>query len=379
MIDMKRTNVLHRRTLAVLFLAPALPLLADDAPGIKLEAPSGASKNRFGVSYRAGFNVTAKFKNVGDLSRGPSGRGPGPATGSNLDRDYDDGYNRRDVSGNEGGDTWNWAYRNPGQVDEDSVTFRSTTASPITSKTYDSDPQHGFELTYQRELGMVGQSKAIWGIEGGLGWTDIEIRDHRRLFGGTTVIQDEYSHTGIDTSHNIIPPGADTPPPFNDGESTLNPGTVGGPGPLISSSPSRTVTRSATGTSIAGAREFDADLYSFRIGPYVEIPIDERWSISFSAGFATGVIDGEYHLHNQRVTTAAGTVRQNASGSETDVLFGGYASAMIHCAINEEWGVFAGGQYLGLFDRYQAEAGGQRIELDLKRTAFFTVGVTFSF
>ncbi|MCA1481553.1 hypothetical protein, partial [Bradyrhizobium sp. NBAIM08] len=103
---------------------------------VKLEQPPEANKNRFGISYRAGFNVTAKFKNVGNLSGGASGRGPGPATGSAVDRNYDDGYNRVDVSDNGGGDTWNWGYRNASQADGDSVTFHSTTASSITSKTY---------------------------------------------------------------------------------------------------------------------------------------------------------------------------------------------------------------------------------------------------
>jgi hypothetical protein len=380
---MKRNNQLRRPcSLAALLLVPALPLFADDALRVKLEEPPSPNKNRFGISYRAGFNVTVQFKNVGNLSARSSGRGPGPATGGVVNRDYDDGYNRVDVSDNEGGDTWNWGYRNASQADGDSVTFHSTSASPIASKTYDSDPEHGFELTYNREIGAVGKTKATWGFEGGIGWTDVEIRDHRRLLGGTVQITDVFSHTGVDTTRNIIPPGQSTPPPYTEEGNQFNPGTEEGPGALISSIPNRTVTRDPDGASLIGLRQFDANLYSFRIGPYVDYPLDERWTISLSAGFAAGVIDGEFRFNHRNQAIPAGVPGlrpQRGSGSETDVMFGGYATAMIHYAIDEQWGVFIGGQYLGLFDRYEAEAAGQIIQLDLKRTAFMTAGVTFSF
>ena len=61
------------------------------------------------------------------------------------------------------------------------------------------------------------------------------------------------------------------------------------------------------------------------------------------------------------------------------MLFGGYASASIHCKINDQWGVFVNGQYLGLADSYEVTARGQTMEMDFNRTAFFSAGVTYSF
>ncbi len=374
---MKRQNAYCLCAITSLLLAPALSLqAADDVLRVKLEEPPKPTKNRLGVSYRMGFNMTAEFKNLGNVATagGGRGRGPGPATGGQVDRFYDDGYNRVDVSGNKDNLTWFWGYKNASQVQGDTLVMQSTSAQGIRSGTYDSDPQHGFELTYNRELGQVGKSKATWGIEGGFGWTDIEIRDHRRLFGGERRILDAFDLGGVNP--NVLPNSSEYP-----GHAGTFEGPVPGqPGefPLIGSNPERTIMFDRNGSVITGARAFDANLFSFRVGPYVDIPIDDKWTISFSAGFAAAVIDGDFQF-DQQVTTTGATAPQSGSGGNTEVLFGGYMSASIRYAINERWGVFVSGQYMGLADCYSASARGQQIELDFTRTAFFAAGVSYTF
>ena len=369
---MRNRNALRSSLLAALFVAPALPLLAAEDPAlkVKLQEPEPPTKNRFGVSYRAGYNITARFKNA---SRGGVGSA-GPATGGAVDRNYDDGYNRVDKNGNNDNLTWNWAYKNDNQVPpgnglRDVVVMHKSSAL-ANDKTIDSDPEHGFEITYNRELGRLGEKKDLpWGLEVGLGWTDIEIKDHRPA--SQRVISDAFNLNGVDPSHNQIPPGHTMPDPYpQENGTTLFPGTFDGPGSLIDSVPNRTIST----TTAKGGRQFDADLFTFRLGPYIDIPIDERWSLSFSAGFAVGVVDGEFSFEQ---TTAAGG-RQIGGGSDTDVVYGGYVSASIHVAFSEHWGAFVGGQYLGLSE-YSAKGSGQKVEIDLSRTAFFTIGVTYSF
>ena len=362
--------------MAALLLAPVVPLLAEDAPvlRVKLEEPTPVNKNRFGLSYRMSFNVTAEFKNVGNVGRNPrgAGRDPGPAEGDSVDRFYDDGYNRVDISGNKDGLTWFWAYKNPSQIVGDTVVMHSSTATPINSKTTDDDPQHGFELTYNRELGVCDNGWR-WGVEGAFGWTDVDIHDRRPLAGGVMVIADGFNLGGIDPSHNIGNP----PPPYAEDGPELHPGTLEGPGPLIESIPNRTTSRSANGSQITGSRNFDANLWTYRLGPYIDVPIDDKWTFSFSAGAAIGVVEGDFSY--RQAVTIGGTSRfQSGSGSSTDVVYGGYLSAMFRYAIDEHWGVFLGGQYLGLTS-YDTKADGQKVELDFATTANATMGVSFSF
>lgn len=369
---MKRQNAYCLWALTSLLLAPALPLLAADAPGIKLEEPAKPKKNRFGMSYRMGFNFSADYKNLGKTR--PPGAGPGPEMGGQVDRFYDDGYNRVDVSGNNDNHTWFWGYKNPSQVQGDTLVMHSTSARGASPDDFTDDPQHGFELTYNREIGHIGKSKSTWGFEGGFGWMNIDIKDDRRLFGGARTISDAFDLGGVNP--NVPPQSSEYP-----GHAGTFEGPVPGqPGefPLIGSIPNRTITFDPNGSVITGARVFEANLFSFRVGPYVDVPIAEKWTISFSAGFAAALIDGDFE-YDQQVTTIGGATRQTGSGGNTEVLFGGYASASIRYAINERWGVFVSGQYMGLADCYTASARGQEIQLDFTKTIFVSAGVSFSF
>src|SRR5690242_3883865 len=98
--------------LIALGLMAGKALHAQEASAIQLDSASSESPNRFGVSYCMGFNITAQFKNLGSFapqghfvppgaqSAGIQTGDPGPATGSAVNRTYQDGYNRKDISGN---------------------------------------------------------------------------------------------------------------------------------------------------------------------------------------------------------------------------------------------------------------------------------------
>src|SRR4030095_10203899 len=82
------------------------------------------ARNRFGLSYRSGFNINGTFKGLGGL---PAQTNPGPPTGRAA-RVYDDGYVLTD-SGANPGLTWNWGYQNASQVPgNDTIQFHSTSA-----------------------------------------------------------------------------------------------------------------------------------------------------------------------------------------------------------------------------------------------------------
>ncbi|HWN93393.1 MAG TPA: hypothetical protein VNT99_00030 [Methylomirabilota bacterium] len=357
---MKRHYAPRPWALAILLIAP-IPALAAEEPAlrVKLEDPAPAEKNRFGMSYKMSFNITAEFRNVGNIGTPGAGRGRGPATGGGIDRFYDDGYNRVDSSGNRDGLTWFWGYENAGQIVGDTLAMHSTSVAPISSKTIDGDPQSGLELTYGRELGRLEKHNAGWGLEAALGWTYIDIADDRPLAGGVRTITDTYDLGGV------IPP----PAPYN--------GTFQGPGPLIDDAPARAIVSSARGAVVTGERHFEADLFAFRLGPYIDCPIDENWMFSISAGPAVGIVDGEFRFR-QTVKTDTGRRFQSGSGSETDIVFGGYLSGTIHWAINEQWGLFIGGHYTALTS-YEVKAGEQKAEIRFARVASATFGVTFSF
>jgi hypothetical protein len=146
---------------------------------------------------------------------------------------------------------------------------------------------------------------------------------------------------------------------------------------LIEDNPFRTVDSVPGGAVVTGTRKFEGNLFTFRLGPYIDLPLNERFTLSFSLGPALGVLDGEYSFR-QTIDAGGATLRQRGSGSNTDVLYGGYVSATIRYAFDKHWSVFLGGQYTGLTG-YETSARGQKLELDLSVTASATAGVSYSF
>src|SRR5262245_59219524 len=181
-------------------------------PPVGIPPADSQPLNRFGLSYRAGFNVTASFKN-----KGPSpASDPGPAMGG-VDHNYDDGFNRVDISGNAGGMTWNWGYASASQIVGDTIAFSSSRSGTINSDVA-ADPSSGLELTYNRQLGTCDNWR--WGLEAAFNYSALNVRDNSGLANGPLAV-DTY-HLG-----GIVPPLA----PYA--------GTFAGPGPLIGDTPTR--------------------------------------------------------------------------------------------------------------------------------------------
>src|SRR5437764_10764464 len=86
-----RSEISSRSLVLASVLAASLASAQTDGPEnaarLKLEDDSPAPRNRFGLSYRMGFNISARFKNLG----GYRVLNP-PLTPSGDRWNYDNGY-----------------------------------------------------------------------------------------------------------------------------------------------------------------------------------------------------------------------------------------------------------------------------------------------
>jgi hypothetical protein len=319
--------------------------------------PADNNPNRFSLGPRFGLNFKADFSRSGGAAAGSN---PGPATGGGIDRTYDDGYVRVDSSGNDGGLTWNWGYQNSGQVVGDTLQFHSTlTTSPSAISGASDDPQMGLELTYQRVLGELGsRGKARWGFEAAFSYTDIGIRARRSQAITTSQITDTYALNGV------LPPAA----PYA--------GTFGGPGPLLSDSPTRTV-GSATAT-LATQDELSGSLFGIRLGPFAELDLGKRWALNMSGGFVLAPTTLDYNFTDTTTPSGGSPVTTRGSTSETEVLYGAYASCLLNYAVTERWSLYGGGQFQYLTD-FETTTAGHTARLDAGATFFGVFGVQFKF
>jgi len=322
-------------------------------------------RHRFSVSYRPAFNVTAEFKNLGF----PSTSLPGPGGGL-VDRNYDDGYVRLETTGMAAGSpdgyTSNWSYQSVDQVVGNNLLMHKALGTGMISSSgaVDDDPQQGMEFAYSWEIGPMG--RFVWGLEGSFGFSGLSFRDSRSLMSDINVITDTYDISNLEFG------GGPPPPPGT--PSTGRSGTSA----LILADPASRSTAVFTGSTIDGYRSVEANVFDFRIGPFLEYQLTRQISLSLSGGLGFAFVDSSFAFQESLSLPGAGLLSSSGSSSKSEMLVGGYAAANVSYAVAEAWRLFAGAQYrnMGGFDQ---SVNGTAVHLDFSNAIYATVGVGYSF
>jgi len=369
-----------------LAIAPGWQAKAEDAAlADRLTPPPEKSPDRYNLGFRMGFNITADFKNLGAFT--PEGHlVPIPGQGSvsqpaspNGDavgnRTYEDGYVWVDSSGNALGYSRYWGYDSSSQYNPaaGTILMHSSSSPGTSSNNRDGDPQMGFEFTYNRRFG--NSEKWTWGLEAAFNYMNVTIHDSHTLSGAGTLITDafqlpqEFGGEGF-----IVPP----PAPYSHGP-VLTPDTGN---PVINATPTR-LPLSTFATSIAGSRQFDADVFGWRLGPYAEVPLGSKVTLGLSGGLALAAITSDFRYHetvtfDEHIGVGPATRINAGSSSEADVQVGGFVSATCNVALSQKWNLFGGAQFQDL-GHYTHRIGNREARLDLSESVFVTVGLSFSF
>lgn len=367
-----KTNVLIKAVIFGSFCSASSLMAQTDSAAARIET-NAPSLNKFGIAYRMGFDMNTTFKRVGGL---PAKSNPGPSTGTGQVHTYDDGYILPDSRQVNDHFTWNWGFNNSSQVQSGSGTpygylLLHSSGSAETTSHQDGDPQQGFEVTYERQLGKIHNWK--WGVESAFNWSDVTVNDNSTLHRNDTRTTDTYSLDGLNP---YAPPPAAPNTPYM---GTPGGGYPGGGGPLISDIPVRRVTEAVPGgTTITGYRTFEANAYGFRFGPYLEAPIDNKFALTFSGGLAFAVVDSSFTYKETVTVVGVGSTTRSDSGSHSDVMVGWYVSGGISYALSDSIGIFASMQYqdMGLYKQTESS---KQAQLELGGNIFLSLGISFSF
>jgi len=323
--------------------------LAVATPFVMHSEDSTDNPNRFFLGPRFGMNFKADFQ---DNAANFNSVNPGPATGG-ANHTYNDGQVLVDSSGNAGGRTWNWGYQNASQVVGDTLQFHAIQSSGSASTT--GNPQFGGELVFQRVIGRLPfVSAGSWGLEAGFGLTDINLQDNRGGPGGVTT--DTYALNGV------LPPSAG----YN--------GSFAGPGALLGDTPTRTL-----GSAILTSNQkLSGQLFSIRLGPFVEWNFTHQLSLAAGAGLtlAPGTID--YDFSETGTLPGGSTYAARGHSSKTELLYGPYVGAMLRYDFSKNWGIFVGAQFQSLNDMVES-VGTHTARLDQSATVYGTLGISWRF
>ena len=330
-----------------------------------------------------GFNVSVDFKNLGGFpaqghvipDQGMQPANAGPATGGGQNRTYEDGYNWVNAGGNPEGSTTYWGYDNrASQYNEAAATLTlHSTSSDATASSNDRDdnPSLGFEITYNLELSRSESWR--WGLEGAFGYMNVSVHDSRTLSANATRISDTFQFPFDPETGGPV-----TPPLSSSYSGPYTPALEGTP--FLGDSPSRQTQILPGGAAITGQRSFDANVFGFRFGPYLDIPLSESVMLTFSGGLALAQVASDFSYHETVTLADIGSVSRSGSGSHADLQVGYYAAGNVAVALNEDrsWQLFGGVQFQDL-GHYEHKLDGKAAVLDLGQAIFVALGVSYSF
>ncbi|GEM_PF-866098 len=380
MIPLNRTNTGRMLLVAAVTLTSISVQAADDSkkktkPAAKpaeamIEKEAGAGRGRLSLKGRAAFLMRGSFSGLGSF---PAQTAPGATTATAGDRFYDDGFNRVDASAIADGKTWFWSYSNASQAGggpgTETISMNSSTAiSDAAVNEVDSDVSPGVEMNYHYKIRDT--SRGQWGFLAGLGYSFVNVEDSSVALGTEVKRTDTFDAAGSG------PPAA----PFT--------GTSVGPHPRIDNAPTTSLTATiAGGSSVGGLREINANVFDFKLGPYVDFDLGKGVDLSLSAGGLGAFIDSEFSVNESTTITGIGPVLQpgvlatqttTTSSSENGFVFGGFAGVELGVQISPRTSIFAGAEYryMGDFDQ---RLGARQATLHLDRALNASLGLSFSF
>jgi len=335
--------------------------------GIVIDSGKGHSRWSFGSSFAPLLNIDTEFRGLGGFTN-PVGA---PVIGGGFPYNYDDGFVDEDISGNLGGQTWNWGYDSASQYD--STAFGglaainlSTSSAVAAGADKDGETAPGIDLFAYYDMGAVSglnigsSGKPRWGFRAGLHLAGAEIDDNAALGTGLATTTDSFSLTG--PAPPLVP----------------HSGSFGGPGALIFDTPVRSTSSLPGGAIVTGSRELDLFLTTFSVGPYLELPLGNRVSIYVEAGLNLAIANGEYDQRSVTTIPGVGSQTSQSSGDETDLLPGFYLGASLSYAISDHWSLFGSARYQYL-DDFEVRAGNSEAEISFSGAVLLSLGGTYRF
>lgn len=114
------------------------------------------------------------------------------------------------------------------------------------------------------------------------------------------------------------------------------------------------------------------------MGPYLVLPLQERVELFLSGGVSLALLNASASWTEVATFGSGGSTSGSGSGSNVGFLWGGYVGLNMSWEVSKHLSVDAGAQYQNL-GIYQQRLGGMAVELNLRKSVFVTLGISYSF
>lgn len=352
------------------FSHTAIALLATSASVAAQTATIDDAPEPYGIRIRVAGKVQFNYKTTFKDTRPVLANTPGL---------FDDGYvlvgsNTQTNLANPV--TWNWGFNSDTQISGGELTLTRYDNVPRVGSIDGSGGSTAFggEIWGMYDLYQFriwNKRTATWGFEAGYSFSTVDSSAAATVAGTATRNQGRYSLGGI------VPPQGPYQGQFN--------GPAGGAAaPVIDYNAIGNSSVTADGVnSFSGT--VSSDIHSLKIGPWVDLPLSDRFSVGFGAGFCTVLAQADFTF--QESTTFSGanaaafanaTQNLNLNVKRHDWRPGFYASARMNYMFTERWTAFGGVDIQSNSD-LEFSAQGRGVKLGLGTVFGASAGVQFSF
>jgi opacity protein-like surface antigen len=135
---------------------------------------------------------------------------------------------------------------------------------------------------------------------------------------------------------------------------------------------------STVAATAQGNREFTAKGWLLRVGAVWEAVHNSGIAAQVHAGPAMLSAKGTFRINDKWVSPGQPTLTQTANGDRTKSLFGFYAGATLQARLNDQWSVFAGGDYLDV-GSFKISAPSAFAKFNFSHSILATAGIGFRF
>jgi hypothetical protein len=320
----------------------------DSSGFLRIPSDTDDWTRHFRIGALVAMNISANFSMNGTF--GISGNNPAQGI-------YDDGYVRVDNTGDVGGGTTYWGYKNASQLNGTTLTMDAATSFSGTSNSKENGGAFpGFEMAYGDNLWYWKHARVGWEL--GFGLMPITITDNSPM----SAIVDQSAYA-FNVGNVVIPEAPYSGNPS--GSSVMIPDTASA------------INQSLTVGTVTGTHSLEVILYTLRLGPSFYWDLTEHVGMSLGAGPAVGVVSGNYKY--DEIITASGVSAHNSGQiGGTDLVYGGYVNATVMYHVMDNGDIYAGVQFMPMSDA-TVGGGGREGQLNLGGQLYFSVGINWPF
>ncbi|HUG10677.1 MAG TPA: hypothetical protein VMM36_06670 [Opitutaceae bacterium] len=350
-------------------------------PNYELMFPS----NLLSVGVRISGGTKVEFAGVGAIAN-PSMPDDSPA--SNELRIYSNGGvgpdARTDLNNQPippDGKTNSWAFASEDQIAEDGSGIYMTafsTSSDGSVVRAESGYNPGFDIELSRR---IGGKKIKWGVQAGIGLSDINAKTTGDISASVRELTDFYSLLGA------AAPEAPYEAPDISLDIVTNPdGSVSTVSTdvsvLISDLPVERIDETiVSGAQISGFWQVKGAYFSARLGSWVEMPLGTRFTVRASGG-VSGKVVGAFMRFDERFILpdeAGELTATDQTNTDSWAMVGGYAAVEAQYWLTERSGFFAGASYEAVAGDVELRSGERVAKMNLESGAGVRLGFTTRF